>query len=172
MNILALDLGTKTGWAVGREAGTWPLMKPKEVTEQGKLRGDRRLDLRVVRLWGKLADVHKRTPLAYIVFEDVRFGSTTMQAHLWASFRTVVWLFAFLHGIKTECLDTSKLKQYATGHGGATKEMMAAWLVKRMPERYRLGKDGVVGVDIQTELDDNGVDAAHLLRWAEAVLIK
>jgi len=176
MKILTLDLGTKTGWAYrnsGRslQAGTWRLMSPKEVTAQGKLRGDRRLDQRIPRLYEKLSETRDRVGgLDWIVFEDVQFGSTTMQAHLWASFRTVIWLFASLSGIKTECLATGKLKVFAAGHGAATKDMMAAWLCKKCPNDFRHFDGATRRVDNNEVLDDNAVDAIHLLLWAEQTL--
>jgi len=136
MRILALDLGTKTGWAISGYhfsavfAGTWVLETPRGMRYAKKLRMDRRLDPRVMALVNHLGEVHRQTPLGYIVFEDVRFASSQAQAHLWASFRGAVWAFAHLNGIQTECLDTGKLKIFATGSGSADKPAMS------MDERF------------------------------------
>ena len=171
MKILALDLGTKTGYAVGDPsgilAGTWTLMSPKVVTLQAKVRGDRRLDGRVPNLFDAIIKI---PALDWIVFEDVLFASTTLQAHLWASLRAAVWLAAYQRNIKVECVNTSTLKKFATGHGGATKEMMAAWLVKSHPETFRFYDGAVRKVDNDLIIDDNGIDAAHLLFWARKTL--
>lgn len=160
MRILALDLGTKTGWAVGDEsgvrAGTWALMKPAEITAQAKIRFDRRLDARIPRLHERIRTLLLDEPFDWIVFEDVLFSSTTLQAHLWASLRATVWLTAHLQRVRVECVNTASLKKFATGHGGATKEMMEAWLNKKCP--------GMIN------LDDNAVDAVHLLLWAQKTL--
>lgn len=168
--ILGLDLGTKTGWAVGNKAGTWNLMTPKEVTAQHKLRFDRRLDARIPRLYNHIVEAHREFSLNWIVFEDVLFASTTMQAHLWASLRATVWLAGYNLRVNVECLNTASLKLFATGHGGATKEMMAAWLVKKHPDRFFLEAGTVKTLDKGTILDDNSIDAIHLLIWAQTTL--
>lgn len=174
MRILALDLATNTGWAIGQDgvlvdAGTWALASPREITASAKLRMDRRLDPRVPVLWHKLIAEHLRAPLDWIVWEDVQFQSTTMQCQLWSSFRTTCWLFAAVNRIKTECLGVQKLKLFGAGHGGATKEMMAKGLLRGSDPRFFLDASSPevqfhspTGVKI---LDDNAVDAAHLLLW-------
>jgi hypothetical protein len=53
-----------------------------------------------------------------------------------------------------ECVPTGTLKKFATGHGGATKEMMEVHLKRKHPGCWRSG------------LDDNGVDALWLWQWA------
>jgi len=170
MNILALDLGTKTGWATGTACGTWTLATSKELKEHRKRRGDRRCDIRVLRLWAEIAKLHGATPFDWIVFEDVRFSLGLMQAHLWASFRTVAWLFAAHNVVEIECIDTSRLKRFATRHGNAPKDLMSAWLVKTHADRFRFFDGAVREVDNNKKLDDNAVDAAHLYYWAKLVL--
>lgn len=180
MNILALDLGTNTGWALGTESpdgsrlqlGTWTLMTRRQLVEQAQMRYDRRLDERVCVLWRNIAAIHQKSRLDWIVFEDVQFASTTLQAHLWASFRTVVWLFCDHHKIKCECLATGKLKLHATGHGAATKQMMEAWLIDKRPDLLYREKDEIFAMDGDGKLDDNSVDAAHLLLWAQRTFKK
>lgn len=172
MRILALDLATKTGWAVSQDGvladcGTWMLSKPKEIAYAARLRMDRRLDPRIPALWDRLDDLYRRQLLDWIVWEDVQFQSTTMQCQLWSSFRTVCWLFAATNRIQTECLGVQKLKQFGAGHGGATKEMMAKALARKMPEAFSCAGTAMV-FDRTTGniLDDNAVDAVHLLNWA------
>lgn len=175
MKILALDLGTCTGWAIregsGRlGAGSQLLATEKQLSEQRKLRGDRRNDMRIRMLWEFLEDMEESVGFDAIVFEDVQFVRSTAQAHLWASFRATIWLYAYLHEKITECLATGKLKIFATGAGSATKEMMAAWLAKSHPEIARFCDGALRLVDNDAILDDNAVDAIHLLLWAEKVL--
>lgn len=175
MKILALDLGTKTGWASGKECvcdiGTWTLASPKQITEAGKTRMSRRLDPRIPALYQRLEDMSPD----YIVFEDVQFSSTTMQTQLWASLRAVVWLYAAHKGIGIECVSVSTLKKFATGHGGATKNMMAASLSRKYPNQFYLDPSGHLrhcNRGLELSLDDNAVDAAHLLFWAIQTLRK
>ncbi|NOS67027.1 MAG: hypothetical protein HOO67_01525 [Candidatus Peribacteraceae bacterium] len=174
MKVLALDLGTTTGWAYrgpgGFSAGSWELMTRRELTAQSALRMDRRQDGRVIRFWDRLEDFFQAHPVEWLVFEDVRFTKGLLQAHLWASFRAVVWLTAHRRKMKVECLTTDRLKAFATGNGCATKEAMAAWLPRKCKE-VRFFDGATRLVDSNAILDDNAVDAAHLLLWAESVLL-
>lgn len=161
MKILALDLGTKTGVAVNWPtsglrvtATTIRLARGGEISIWADLRKDRRCDPRVIRLESFLRALE--TP-DLVVFEDVQFASYTKQAHLWASFRTVVWL-VFAGRSIIECVPVTTLKRFATGTGEATKEQMVSALFKQCP-RFR-----------GLKIDDNAVDALWILRWAEQYL--
>src|ERR1035441_4487647 len=95
MRILALDLGTHTGWALRPEdgvttSGTWHLASPKQISAQSKAGLSRCCDVRFSRLLDNIAGL---LPLDVIAFEDVQFLTSQMQAQLWAGFRTVVTLF-------------------------------------------------------------------------------
>lgn len=170
MNILALDLGTETGWALSRDgavtAGTWTLATREEVAAARKLRMDRRCDIRFTRLCKNLKEFFppfSRDGLDWVVFEDVEFVRSRMQAHLWATWRAAVWTTAAL-GAEIDCLATGKLKKFATGNGGADKDQMARALT--LDPRYELDKEGIHDKLMDVILDDNAVDAVHLLRWA------
>lgn len=164
--ILALDLGTKTGVSWRFHEGscggtTWRLAKEKELRAARLLGKDRSGDIRVPELEfqirqtvsGLIANAGGTRPI--IVFEDVQFLSSQMQSQLWASFRTVLWLVAKDLKLETMPVPVGTLKKFATGHGGATKEMMAAALAKVEP-------------NFSTDWDDNQVDARWLRRYAEA----
>ncbi len=155
MNILALDLGTDTGYAHGDSKekqpalGHWTLGTKQEITDWGKTRLTRRSDPRVSRLFGLLGNF---TP-DLVVFEDVQFQTFTMQTQLWSALRAAVWL-AFRD--KTiDCVDVSTLKKFATGHGFAKKEQMISSLLKLSP--------GLGGAT----LTDDEADAAWLWYWAK-----
>lgn len=145
------------GWAKLNEceavsAGTKELASPKALKEAKKQRWDRRLDLRA----GAFALWLESQPLIdWIVYEDVKFCSSQAQGHLWGTFRGVVWSFAARRGTNIETLDTGKLKLWTTGHGGATKEMMACAALRRWPD-----------LTVGRNLDDNAIDALCLLQWA------
>jgi len=163
MRVLALDLGTRLGWAHGQTSGLTEdfgteLLAPESILKAARReRFDRRLDPRIPRLFSFLKDVHRVFPLDWIVFEDVQFASTTLQAHLWASLRGTVWVFAAENRLKIDCLATGKLKLFATGHGGADKASMERAL-RRDPKFS------------EKEMDDNAVDAVHLLKWSQHIL--
>jgi len=163
MKILALDIGTKLGWAVGTPTevecfGTEILARDKDITAFRKLRWDRRLDPRIPTLFRFLVKTHLEQKLDWVVFEDVQFASTTLQAHLWASLRGAIWVFAAENKLSIECLATGKLKLFATGNGAADKDQMERAL--RRDTRFFS----------EIKLDDNAVDAIHLLKWSQHVL--
>ena len=172
MNILSLDLGSKTGWALSCAgaitAGTWTLATPAEITKAKKFRLDRRGDPRFFALLHHLSAVYAfrygDEPLDWVVFEDVEFCKSRMQAHLWATWRAAVWGTFGLKGVPIDCLATGKLKSFATGNGGADKDQMARALT--LDPRYALDKGGVRDTLTSDLLDDNAVDALHLLHWA------
>jgi len=180
VNILSLDLGTKTGFACNHWAdfycGTWSLAKASEITAQHKTRMDRRSDIRAHRLFNNLRYCIDTYQISAIVFEDVLFASSRMQTQLWASLRTVVWLVAHAMGISLiECVPTGTLKKFA-GHGGATKEMMGKFLCAQDTRFCRVGERNPKfffrkGEALQ-EIDDNAIDAVWLHRWAQQNLCK
>lgn len=149
MNMLALDLGTQTGFAFGGalfEAGTWELATKKEITTFTKHRMNRRRDPRIIRLHHFLLSMPSPD---IVVFEDVQFASSTYQVQLWASLRAAVWL-TFPHAV-IDCVPVGTLKLFATGHGGATKPMMTSAL-----KRAGYWQPG---------FDDDAVDAAWVWLW-------
>lgn len=159
--ILALDLGTTTGWALSDpdfqlRCGSKRLASPKAI--KTFKRAFPAWDPRPHALfhcllpwweqWTKSQPVEK----ALIVYEDVKFSVSLAQTHLWASLRTTIWL---LPGITAEQIDacpTGTLKKHATGSGAADKDRMRAAFLSRCPD--------------QTELDDNAIDAWFLLDWS------
>lgn len=154
VRILGLDLGTDTGIAFYDNSTitsqTWKLGTPKEIREWGRNRATRRGDPRILRFYEKLEnEVVSCCPDA-IVFEDVCFSTYTLQTQLWSSFRAVVWLIASKYDKICECVPVSTLKKFATGHGGATKEMMQARLIEFKNRK----------------LTDDEVDAIWVIKWA------
>lgn len=160
MNILALDLGTKTGAATNLSgelrAWTWVLATPKEVKEWGAKRVTRRKDPRISRLYQHLCSIARPD---LVVFEDVEFASYTRQVQLWSSLRAAVWL-AYGSEVTIECVPVGTLKKFATGAGNADKAAMQKHLLLQYPE----------WTDIK--LDDNATDALWLYYWATANLTR
>jgi len=164
MRTLALDLGTRTGWALHSQAddmdnspifesGTWVLATPKEITTQAKADKSRCCDVRFQRLQDYI------TALGFvdeIVFEDVEFSTYTYQTQLWAGFRTVVSLRYLRQCPKITAVPVGTLKKFATGRGNADKKAMAIALDRALP--YFKTRSPAP--------DDNEVDAIHLLRYA------
>ena len=180
MNFLALDLGTSPGaaWDINGSE-TWDLDKGTDLTKSKEERMNRRCDPRATKLWDHLVDLHQCRPLDYVVFEDVNFGKSLAQVQLWSSFRGVVWAFAGHHFIPVECLETWKLKQFATGNPHASKCAMARALVTNNPDVYTLEDVIRMVKKVRTKflvvrrksngtlLSDDEVDAIHLFTWAK-----
>lgn len=177
MNTLALDLGSHCGYAynIGDSffCGTWDLATPKEITEQGKQRGDRRGDIRVYRLLQNIRELLRNYSFDYLVFEDVLFSSSRMQTQLWASFRTAVWLADDTPNseMRIDCVPVTTLKRFA-GHGAADKNMMARFLCKADNRFVYIGKINPKlffrqSMDQLKPIDDNCVDAVWIHRWAK-----
>lgn len=158
MNILALDLGTDTGYAAGDTLsstftmGTWKLATVKEVREWGKQRLTRRRDPRPKRLCDKIVSLKWIPDL--IVFEDVQFASSTYQTQLWASLRTSIWT-CFNDAVNFDCVPVATLKKFATGNGAAKKEDMAAAFAWE-----KITNDA-------GQYDDNAIDAYFVWKWAK-----
>lgn len=163
MNLLTLDLGTKTGWACGAGenlfAGTWNLSTAREISEAAKARLDRRCDPRINRLFDHVRDIVWRIKPKFIVFEDVQFSTFTCQTQLWSSLRAAVWLANTAYPMATfECVPVTTLKKFTTGQGSATKETMR----RCVETHFRLNST----LDFK-KLDDNAIDALALWVWAE-----
>jgi hypothetical protein len=175
MKILALDLGSKCGFAAvipgDHKVGTWELANASCLRAAKANRWDRRCDIRAQNLVLRLNEMNTWAGgFDWVLFEDVQFGKSLAQVQLWSSFRGIVWAFAALQRIKIDCLDTGKLKIYATHSGAADKPAMARALVARWPDKYILEKGCVKRVKCGTFLDDNAVDALWLLAWGNKIL--
>jgi hypothetical protein len=174
MNRLALDLGTRCGWAAMiegvRTGGTWRLASEKQLKNAREEEFDRRCDPRFLQLLKHLSEWPAR--LDQIAFEDVLFSKYTLQTQLWSALRSAVWAYHFVHPeTDIQCLDTTRLKVWGAQHGGATKEMMGAWLVKKHPARYLKNPEPIPTCFVRERgtdrmIDDNQVDAQHLLDYA------
>jgi Holliday junction resolvasome RuvABC endonuclease subunit len=166
LKVLALDLGTQTGFCYNLNqytehvwvefAGTKTWATAKEITLFRKQRMDRRLDPRIWHFHKWLSHLLHENKFDIVVFEDVQFSSTVLACQLWASLRSVVWVNCEDTHTLTECVNVKTLKKWATGDGNATKETMAAFALKS-------------GYELPT-LDDNGIDAFWLWRWAHEKL--
>lgn len=159
MKILALDLGTDTGYAAGDTSGThfsmgtWKLATAKEVRAWGKQRLTRRRDPRPQRLCDNILKMPRLPDL--IVFEDVMFASSTLQVQLWSALRTSLWM-CLGDSVKFDCVPVATLKKFATGNGAAKKYDMA----RAFARDEKIGSDSLL-------YDDNAIDAYFVWKWAK-----
>lgn len=143
MRILALDIATHCGYAVGiRESGTWDLS-----TKRDESKG-----IRLLKLRRHIQDVHDKKPIELVVFEAVRaFGHQPAVVAL-SEFQAVIKIWCHDNGIEYKGYTSSMIKKHATGKGNAKKDLM----VSTAAARFRI-----------PIVDDNHADALWLLSLAK-----
>ena len=144
--VLALDLGTATGWAAraaggGIASGT-VAFKPRRFEGGG---------MRYLRFRGWLAEAADLSGgFARVVFEEVRAHAGTDAAHIYGGFLAHLSAWCEERSIAYEGVPVGTIKRFATGKGNADKAAMIAAVRAR----------GFAPVD------DNEADALALLLWA------
>ena len=144
--VLALDLGTTTGWALrsrdgGITSGTMTF-KPTRFEGGG---------MRFLRFRGWLAEVAALSGgVARVVFEEVRRHAGTDASHVYGGFLATLTAWCEQESIPYEGVPVGTIKRHATGKGNAPKEAMIAAARAR-------------GF---SPADDNEADAIAILLWA------
>lgn len=148
IRILALDLGTKTGWAaatpgIGVESGV----------QVFDLRRGESPGMRFLRFRRWLGQMLEDLSPELVVYELAhhRGGPATELA---VGFQTRVQELAAARGVEYTSVHTATLKKHATGSGRAGKPAMIAAAAARWPD--------------QVLEDDNQADALCLLAWGLA----
>ncbi len=142
--VLALDLGTKTGWALRRPDGL--INSGTQSFKPGRFDGGGMRYLRFTR-W---LDEINADPIGMIVFEEVRRHAGTDAAHVYGGLMATLTAWAELRGIPYQSAPVGTIKKHATGSGNASKAAMIAAAVAR-------------GFGPR---DDNEADALAILHWA------
>lgn len=118
--LLALDLGTMTGWACGKQglvvSGSWDL-KP------GRYEGG---GMRFVKLIGLLDKLFAATPFDQVVFEEVRRHAGTDAAHIYGGLMGTLTAWCETTALPYKGVPVGTIKKYATGNGNASKGAMIA----------------------------------------------
>jgi hypothetical protein len=144
--VLALDLGTATGWALRTRddhitSGTMTF-KPSRFEGGG---------MRYLRFHGWLREMLDLAgPIDRIVFEEVRRHIGTDAAHVFGGLLATLTSWAELNTIPYEGVPVGTIKRFATGKGNADKAAVIAAMQAR-------------GFH---PADDNEADALALLLWA------
>lgn len=143
--ILALDLGTTTGWALWKDAqlssGSQPF-KPQRFEGGG---------MRFLRFKRWLTEIKQcSTDISLVVFEEVRRHAGVDAAHAYGGFMGQLTAWCEHHQIPYEGVPVGTIKKHATGKGNASKEQM----IQAMQARNH------------SVVDDNEADALALLYWA------
>ena len=144
--ILALDLGTSTGWALRSAEGL--ITSGTASFRPGRYDGG---GMRYLRFTNWLTEIDRLSgPVAAIWFEEVRRHAGTDAAHVYGGLMATLTAWAELRGVPYEGVPVGTIKRHATGKGNAPKTAMIAAARAR-------------GF---SPADDNEADAIALLLWA------
>jgi Holliday junction resolvasome RuvABC endonuclease subunit len=144
--VLALDLGTTTGWAIrgfdGLITSGTVSFKPSRYDGGG---------MRYLRFTNWLTEIDRLSgPIAAIYFEEVRRHVGTDAAHVFGGLLAVLTSWGELRGIPYQGVPVGSIKKHATGKGNAPKQAMIDAARAR-------------GF---SPADDNEADAIAILLWA------
>ncbi|WP_086934553.1 crossover junction endodeoxyribonuclease RuvC [Agarilytica rhodophyticola] len=146
LNLLSLDLGTTTGWA----------MTSHELIISGTANFKHsRYDgggMRFLKFNAWLRDLHTSIDgIDVIYFEEVRRHIGTDAAHVYGGFLATLTAFGEQENIPYQGVPVGTIKKHITGKGNASKQAM-------IDSVRRLGYEPA---------DDNEADALGLLMWAQ-----
>ena len=146
--ILALDLGTTTGWALRSSDGT--INSGSTSFRPQRFEGGGMRFLRFKRWLAELKDMTGGIHALY--FEEVRRHVSTDAAHAYGGFLATLTAWCEHHQIPYQGVPVGTIKKHATGKGNASKDNVLSAM-------RALG---------HAPADDNEADALALLRWAIA----
>ncbi|NOX73873.1 MAG: crossover junction endodeoxyribonuclease RuvC [Alphaproteobacteria bacterium] len=143
--VLALDLGTTTGWALSASdlitSGTVSF-KPSRFDGGG---------MRYLRFQNWLSEMDRLVgPIATIHYEEVHRHAGTDASHVYGGLMATLTAWAEMRGVPYQGVAVGTIKKHATGKGNANKQAMID--VARSKGFY--------------PKDDNEADAIAILLWA------
>jgi Holliday junction resolvasome RuvABC endonuclease subunit len=144
--VLALDLGTTTGWAIKQQSeriisGTQSF-KPQRFEGGG---------MRYLRFKRWLTEIKATVEgIDEVVFEEVRRHASTDSAHVYGGLLATLTAWCEHHRIPYRAIPVGTIKKHATGKGNASKEEMVSAMRARG----------------HAPADDNEADALALLYFA------
>lgn len=144
--ILALDLGTHTGWALQHPDGA--ITSGTEQFRPQRFEGGGMRFLRFKRWLNELLTATDH--INAVFFEEVRRHAGVDAAHAYGGFMGLLTAWCEHHNIPYQGVPVGTIKKHATGKGNAGKDEMVSSVRRR-------GHDPV---------DDNEADALALLHWA------
>lgn len=145
-NILALDLGTQTGWATRTRDGA--VVSGSECFRPHRFEGG---GMRYLRFKRWLTEIKQSVgDLDAVFFEEVRRHAGVDAAHAYGGFMAHLTAWCEHHQIPYQGVPVGTIKKHATGKGNAGKDLMIAAALSRG----------------HAPADDNEADALALLHWA------
>jgi Holliday junction resolvasome RuvABC endonuclease subunit len=144
--LLALDLGSQTGWALRSSDG--------HITSGSVSFRAQRFEgggMRFLRFKRWLTEIKSHAEgIGALYFEEVRRHVSTDAAHAYGGFLATLTAWCEHHQIPYQGVPVGTIKKHATGKGNASKDDVIAATIKR-------------GLKVA---DDNEADALALLFWA------
>lgn len=145
-SILALDLGSTTGWAVRTERNR--ILHGTAEFRPSRYEGGGMRYLRFGKWLDQTLEVSGGVDAVYV--EEVRRHIGTDAAHVYGGLLATLTAWCEARGIPYQGVPVGTIKRYATGKGNADKQAMIAAVRER-------------GFD---PADDNEADAIAILLWA------
>jgi Holliday junction resolvasome RuvABC endonuclease subunit len=144
--ILALDLGTSTGWALrtpdGAIASGTQSFRPQRFEGGG---------MRYLRFRRWISELQESFPeLQALYFEEVRRHAGVDAAHVYGGLLATLSAWCEHHNVPYQGVPVGTIKKHATGKGNASKAEMIAAMRRRG----------------HSPADDNEADALAILHWA------
>jgi len=123
MNILAIDLGTTTGWARSSRDGSIVGGSEKFAPKRMEQAGQRWLKFRAF-----LSEQRQQAggEIHAVYFEDVKQHAGTIAAHVYGGFRAMLEAWCAANNVRMIGLGVGTVKQHWTGKGNADKAAMIA----------------------------------------------
>ena len=144
--ILALDLGTTTGWALRTPEGQ--IVSGTQSFKPGRFEGG---GMRFLRFRAWLAEVHASAgTIGAVYFEEVRRHAGVDAAHVYGGLMATLTAWCEGQGVAYAGVPVGTIKKHATGSGRAGKDAVMAAVRRRG----------------HAPADDNEADALALLHWA------
>lgn len=146
LGLLALDLGTTTGWAMRLPDGS--VVSGTMSFRPGRYEGGGMRYLRFRTWLDELA--RSSSGLSAVYFEEVRRHAGTDAAHIYGGFLAHLTSWCEQKGLPYQGVPVGAIKRHVTGKGNANKEAVIAAVTERgfAPN------------------DDNEADAIAILLWA------
>lgn len=144
--LLALDLGSKLGWAMRLREGTFS--SGTVAFKPGRFEGAGMGFLRFRHWLDELAKTSGGIDVVY--FEEVRAHAGTLAAQVYGGFLAHLTAWCEFHHVPYQGVPVATIKKHATGKGNADKKAVIAAMQAK-------------GFNPQ---DDNEADALAILQWA------
>lgn len=144
--LLALDLGSLTGWALRGADGA--ITSGVQQFRPNRFEGGGMAFLRFNHWLSELAE--SSGPIAAVFFEEVRAHAGTLAAHVYGGFLAHLEAWAEFRDVPYQGVPVGTIKRFIAGKGNADKQAVIAAVKAR-------------GF---TPADDNEADAIAILLWA------